>query len=93
MEASMEAQVKIQIPYAIKWGLDELYQTEQDIRELRKIQTAVGYGQFGSEKDIAHLRYIASQIALESIERVCRETREDVRERFTTKTSSEEVEF
>jgi hypothetical protein len=89
-EVIVDTNVKVEIPYTIKRGLDELWQMEQDICELRRIQTAVGYGQFGDEKQIKHLRYIASQLALESIERVCRETCEDARKRYTSQTGSEE---
>jgi hypothetical protein len=81
-----------EIPYQIKWGLGELFDMRQNISELRRIQTAVGYGMFGNEKDIKHLRFIASQVALECIERVCRETSEAVKERFS-KPSSEEALF
>ena len=76
---------KSEIPYAIKRGLDELWLIEQDIGALRDIQTTVGYGMFGDEKQIARLRFVASQVALECIQRACRSTREDVRERYTTR--------
>ena len=86
----MHTNVKSEIPYTIKRGLDELWQLEQDIRALRDIQTTVGYGMFGDEKQIERLRFVASQIALECIQRACRNTCQDVRERYTSQTGPEE---
>jgi hypothetical protein len=88
----MEAQVKTaktEIPHSIERGLDELWELEWEvIRPLRTIQHSVSCGLFGTEKDIKRLRYLASQVALECLERVCRETCEDVKERFTSMTGS-----
>jgi hypothetical protein len=79
---------KTEIPYSIKRGISKLWQLEMDIRELRTLQTSLGHGMFGDdEKDIEHLRYIANQFALESIERICRETCEAVKGRYNSQNS------
>jgi hypothetical protein len=88
----METEVKpekTEMPYQIKWGLGELWEMREHIRGLRRIQTALGYGQFGSEQDINRLRFFASQIALECIDRVCHDAEKDVRKQFTSPGSDE----
>jgi hypothetical protein len=82
--------VKSEIPYTIKRGLDELWQMKEDIHILREIQTDIAYGMFGDAKQIDRLRFAASQIALECIERACRDTCEFVKKRHTSQAGSEE---
>jgi hypothetical protein len=84
---------KVEIPWQVRRDLSDLNQLEMDIHELRTIQTSLGHGMFGDEKDIRHLHFIASQIALESIERVCRDTAKWLKGRYTEKTSSEDIPF
>jgi hypothetical protein len=83
---------KTEIPYQLKQELGALSQMAEEIRDLRRVQTFIGDGVF-KEKDIKHLRYIASQFALESVERVCREAYQAVNEGYTPQPSSEELPF
>jgi hypothetical protein len=92
----METEVKpdkTEMPYQIKQGLGQLWDMREHVRELRKIQTALGYDQFGSEKDIKHLLFVASQLALECIDRVCRDGEVAVREQWSSQRSSEDAKF
>ena len=82
----MDTNVKVEIPYRLKQGLGELWQMEQDIRALRDIQFDISHGMFGDEKQIDRLRFVASQIALECIERACRDACASLRKEYTSQT-------